>query len=105
MSLTIDISAAVNVSAGLGRYARSLVEALLPYEQPQVFSRFFRASTATQRAIPGTGLGLGIAKAIVDAHGGAIEVESQEGIGTTFRIHLPVDRPRERTRPREQAVA
>jgi glycosyltransferase involved in cell wall biosynthesis len=37
MNLTIDISAAVNVPAGLGRYARSLVEAILPYQQPQIF--------------------------------------------------------------------
>lgn len=37
MALTIDISAGVNVPAGLGRYARSLVKAMLPYEQPQLF--------------------------------------------------------------------
>jgi PAS domain S-box-containing protein len=74
-------------------------------EQQRLFERFFRSSAATKRAIPGTGLGLGIAKAIVDAHGGAIEVESAEGIGTTFRVHLPVDRPRPASRPREQAVA
>jgi PAS domain S-box-containing protein len=74
-------------------------------EQERLFERFFRSTAATKRAIPGTGLGLGIAKAIVDAHGGAIEVESAEGIGTTFRVHLPVDRPRPATRPRERAIA
>lgn len=37
MALTIDISAGVNIQAGLGRYARSLVKAMLPYEQPQLF--------------------------------------------------------------------
>ncbi len=37
MALTIDISAGVNIPAGLGRYARSLVKAMLPYEQPQLF--------------------------------------------------------------------
>jgi PAS domain S-box-containing protein len=74
-------------------------------EQKRLFERFFRSSAATKRAIPGTGLGLGIAKAIVDAHGGGIDVESQEGVGTTFRVHLPVDRPNRPSRPQEQAVA
>src|SRR5262249_22935627 len=74
-------------------------------EQTRPVERFFRSSAAPKRAIPGTGLGLGIGKAIVDAHGGAIELDSREGVGTTFRIHLPVDRPRERPRPRERAVA
>ncbi len=40
-------------------------------------------------AIQGTGLGLAIVAAIVDAHGGSIEVDSQVGFGTTFKIVLP----------------
>jgi signal transduction histidine kinase len=58
-------------------------------EQQQLFSRFFRASTATSRAIPGIGLGLTIVKAIVDAHRGTVSVASAEGQGTTFRVTLP----------------
>jgi signal transduction histidine kinase len=58
-------------------------------EQKQVFSRFFRASTATQRAIPGTGLGLAICHALVEQHGGSIEFLSEEGAGTEVVVSLP----------------
>jgi signal transduction histidine kinase len=58
-------------------------------EQGQLFSRFFRASTATQHAIPGTGLGLSISRALVEQHGGAISVESAVGEGTRVTVSLP----------------
>jgi PAS domain S-box-containing protein len=58
-------------------------------ELPRLFQRFFRTERATATAIPGSGLGLAIAKAIVDGHGGRIGVESDDGVGTTFRIFLP----------------
>jgi signal transduction histidine kinase len=58
-------------------------------EQKQVFSRFFRASTATRRAIPGTGLGLAICHALVEQHGGSIEFSSREGEGTEVAVTLP----------------
>ena len=57
-------------------------------ELETVFERMFRTKLAAH--IPGTGLGLTITKAIVDAHEGAIEVESEEGAGTTFRVRLPL---------------
>lgn len=57
-----------------------------PEEQGQVFTRFFRTTTADDGAIPGTGLGLFIAKAIVDAHGARIGLDSQPGQGSTFSV-------------------
>jgi PAS domain S-box-containing protein len=64
-----------------------------PDEQEKLFERFFRTKGATDRAIQGTGLGLSITKAIAEAHGGTISLESAEGVGTTFRIELPVSPP------------
>lgn len=58
-------------------------------EQEQLFTRFFRASTATQNAVPGVGLGLNITRAIVRAHGGEMSVTSKVGVGTEFRVLLP----------------
>lgn len=58
-------------------------------ELGQVFSRFYRASTATRRAIPGTGVALVIARAVVEAHGGSISLESTEGLGTRVSVTLP----------------
>jgi signal transduction histidine kinase len=55
---------------------------------PHIFDKFYRAPWH-ERAAQGTGLGLAICKRIVDAHRGTIEVESQVGVGTTFRVLLP----------------
>ena len=62
-----------------------------PAEQSRLFQRFFRSSTATEQAIPGTGLGLVISRAIAEAHGGTIDVTSVPGEGTTFRVEIPLE--------------
>jgi signal transduction histidine kinase len=59
-------------------------------ELDQLFSRFFRATTATRNAVPGVGLGLTITKAIVVAHHGEMGVSSEEGVGTEFSVTLPL---------------
>ena len=59
-------------------------------EIDQLFSRFFRASTATQFAVPGVGLGLTITQAIAVAHHGRVRVASTVGEGTTFTFELPL---------------
>jgi len=61
-------------------------------ELGHLFERFYRASTAINQQVPGTGLGLYICKAIAEAHGGSIEVESEVDGGTTFQVELPLAR-------------
>jgi signal transduction histidine kinase len=61
-------------------------------DQERLFNKFFRTQAATKSSIQGTGLGLAISKAIVEAHGGSINVRSEEGSGSTFRVELPVRR-------------
>jgi signal transduction histidine kinase len=58
-------------------------------EQEHLFTRFFRSSLAQRDAIPGSGLGLSIAHAVVRKHGGDLRVQSAEGEGTTFFVDLP----------------
>jgi anti-sigma regulatory factor (Ser/Thr protein kinase) len=59
-------------------------------DRERVFERFFRTEAATQRVIPGSGLGLTISQAIVEAHRGTITVRSDEAHGSTFTVRLPL---------------
>ncbi|GAB6986367.1 sensor histidine kinase [Nocardioides pyridinolyticus] len=59
-------------------------------DRDQLFAKFFRTRQAEERSIQGVGLGLSIAKSIVESHGGRIEVESELGVGTEFRVRIPL---------------
>ena len=66
---------------------------IAPEEISQVFERFVRGERARRHRADGTGIGLSIAKAILDAHGGHIEIDSRVDIGTTVRLLLPFSQP------------
>jgi signal transduction histidine kinase len=61
---------------------------IAPEDLPHIFERFFRADKSRTRANGRAGLGLAICKAILDAHGGSIEVTSQPGQGAAFTVRL-----------------
>ena len=95
LSVTHDRVELVVLDTGIGISTR---------DRNHVFSRFFRTQHAAEQSIQGIGLGLSITKAIVDSHGGRIEVESEEGRGSTFRVRLPLD-PTEPVPPPADATA
>lgn len=61
-----------------------------PKDQERIFERFYRVDKARSRELGGTGLGLSIVKHLCLAHGGSVTVESTSGVGSTFRILLPI---------------
>ena len=64
-------------------------EGIAPDDLPHVFERFYRAEKSRSRDYGGAGLGLAIARSIIEAHGGRMWVESQPGQGTRFTFTLP----------------
>ena len=75
MEVTVQV-----IDAGVG---------IAPEHLPHLFDRFYRVDTARTRTHGGAGLGLSIVKAIVEAHGGTVAVESKLGAGSTFTLRLP----------------
>jgi two-component system, OmpR family, sensor kinase len=62
---------------------------MAPEEAARVFDRFYRADASRSRVAGGAGLGLSIARSLVEAHGGGLELDTAPGCGATFRLVLP----------------
>ena len=79
---------------GRARFAVSDDGPGIPHaEQKRIFERFYRPEVESTRRNEGSGLGLPIARAMVELHGGRIWVESTPGAGATFWIELPTEPP------------
>ena len=61
---------------------------IAPSEQRKIFHRFYRSARAHDRNVSGVGLGLALCRHVIRSHGGWITVESEVGVGTTFRAYL-----------------
>lgn len=88
-------SVSVTLAQNDGHAATSVADTGIgidPEDVPRVFDRFWRADKARSREHGGAGLGLSIAKRIVEVHGGSISVQSEAGKGATFVIHIPLAR-------------
>ncbi|TFG63395.1 MAG: PAS domain-containing sensor histidine kinase, partial [Spirochaetales bacterium] len=59
---------------------------------PRIFERFYTVDKSRSKELGGTGLGLALVKHIMIAHGGSVSVESEQGAGSTFTLHLPAGR-------------
>jgi len=87
---TVTVSASPSPTAGLALSVEDTGDGIPAEHLPHVFERFYRVDTARDRTHGGSGIGLAIAKALVEAHGGQLTVTSPgTGQGSTFRILLP----------------
>jgi len=79
-----------------GRFVRVWVQdqgpGIRPEHLPKIFDKFYQVDSSSTRRVGGTGLGLYLTKALVEAHGGKIEVQSELGKGSQFHFILPKQR-------------
>jgi len=92
----------MNIEAKVGPYIVIAVSDTGDGIHPEIFDRIFEPFFTTKEPGKGTGLGLSTALAIVKSHGGFINVYSQAGRGTTFKIHLPALKTTQTQRSEEQ---
>jgi signal transduction histidine kinase len=72
---------------------------IAPQDLERIFDRFVQLESSATRRFQGTGIGLSIVKQLVTLHGGRIEVQSEPGVGSTFRVHLSSASPAAATVP------
>lgn len=91
VSLTVDRATDPDTGVPCARISVADTGAGIEAEHiPHLFERFYRVEKARSRNLGGTGLGLSIALAVVRAHGGWIDVDSEPGAGATFTVWLPI---------------
>ena len=85
-----NVAPASGPARGMDTFARSgNGPGIARSEQDKIFQRFYQVDRSRSKTRPGTGLGLSIVKHIVQLQGGTVEVESELGSGSLFRIRLP----------------
>lgn len=86
----IEVGGRINEDATITFYVRDEGVGISEDEQARIFDRFYRVDGALSRKTQGTGLGLYLARAVIEAHNGTLRVESKLGKGSTFYFILPV---------------
>lgn len=89
---SIDVGVTMDQKEMVTIYCRDNGIGISEHDLPLIFNRFYRADKARTRDTGGIGVGLSIAKALIEAHGGTVQAESKIGEGSMFRIDIPLVR-------------
>jgi two-component system, OmpR family, sensor histidine kinase BaeS len=89
---SIDVGITIDHKEMVTIYCRDNGIGISEQDLPLIFNRFYRADKARTRNTGGIGVGLSIAKALIEAHGGTVQAESKIGEGSMFRIDIPLVR-------------